>query len=77
MANIFHALFLGLYEEDTQISRQERAQMAKELLYADRHNVPPEYLCGFLYQSGGRKKLDEKLNESGYLEPAFSSQVDF
>lgn len=44
--------------------------MAKELEYALRHSVPPEFLCGFLYQSGGRKTLLKKL-EAGYKEPAF------
>lgn len=73
--NIFHALLMGVYEEDTQIPRQERSKMAKELLYADRHNVPPEYLCGFLYQSGGRDNLEEKLN-AGYLEPAFCYEAE-
>ena len=58
---IFHALFMGVYDEDTLIKRQERWSMTRELEYAHRHGVPPEYLCGFLYQSGGRSGLLEKL----------------
>ncbi|WP_162888222.1 hypothetical protein [Sphingomonas mesophila] len=67
---LFHALFMGVYDEDALIKRQERWLMAKELEYALRHSVPPEFLCGFLYQSGGRKNLLKKL-EANYREPWF------
>ncbi len=70
LENVFHSLLMSVYEEDDPISRQERWLMARELEYARRHNVPPEFLCGFLYQSGGRKNLLKKL-EAGYIEPAF------
>ena len=68
--NIFHDLLMVVYDEDDQISRQERWIMAKEMEYAHRHSVPPEFLCGFLYQSGGRKNLLEKLKDD-YIEPVF------
>ena len=67
---VFHALLMGVYEEDSTISRQERWSMAKELEYAFAHRVPPKLLCGFLLQSGGRKHLLKKL-ETGFKEPAF------
>lgn len=67
---VFHALFMGVYDDDSQISRQERWTMTRELEYASRHHVPPRFLCGFLYQSGGRKHLLEKL-AAGYTEPGF------
>lgn len=67
---VFHALFMGVYDDDSQITRQERWLMTRELLYASRHNVPPRDLCGFLYQSGGRRNLLEKLT-AGYIEPSF------
>ena len=67
---IFHALFMGVYNDDTLIKRQERWSMTRELEYAHRHGVPPQFLCGFLYQSGGRTGLLEKL-KVGYVEPAF------
>lgn len=71
---IFQALLMGVYEEDSTISRQERWVMSRELEYAFAHGVPPEFLCGFLYQSGGRKNLLEKL-ESGFAEPAFRAEL--
>ena len=70
LGRVFHALFLALYEDDDGIDRHERRMLAKELEYAYRHEVPPEYLCGFIHQSGGRKNLSIKL-EDGYVEPAF------
>lgn len=75
LENVFHALFMSLYEEDSQISRQERWLMARELQYAQKHNVPPELLCGFLYQSGPRAEIAMKL-ENNYIEPAFRT-ADF
>lgn len=75
LARTFHALLMCIYEEDDLISRQERSLMAQELEYAHRHDVPPELLCGFLYQSGSRSSISKKL-ASGYLEPAFAVARD-
>lgn len=75
LARTFHALLMCIYEEDDLISRQERSLMAQELEYAHRHDVPPELLCGFLYQSGSRSSISKKL-ASGYVEPAFAGALD-
>jgi hypothetical protein len=72
LTRTFHALLMCIYEEDDLISRQERSLIAQELEYAHRHNVPPELLCGFLYQSGARAEIRKKL-ASAYVEPAFST----
>ena len=72
---VFPALLLGVYEEDSSITRQERWVMSKELEYAEAHNVPPEFLCGFLYQSGGRQDLLKKL-AAGFVEPAFRKKAE-
>ncbi|GAB5351628.1 hypothetical protein [Qipengyuania sp. 483] len=71
LGNVFHDLLMSIYNDDSQISRQERHLMARELEYARRHAIPPELLCGFLYQSGPRTEIRKKL-EAGYLEAAFS-----
>ena len=70
LSSAFHALLMCVYEDDEDISRQERSLMAMELEYAHRHMIPPELLCGFLYQSTDRKKLGAKLRD-GFVEPAF------
>lgn len=69
---IFHLLLMGLFEEDSVISRQERWSMSRELEYARRHEIPPELICGFIFQSGGRSRLNDKL-KAGFIEPAFRS----
>lgn len=75
LENVFHGLLCCIYEREGGYTRQERSLIAKELEYAHRHNVPPELLCGFLYQSTDRKRLSERL-ESGFIEPAFRRQPD-
>lgn len=70
LSNIFHALLMCVYNEDTRISRHERSLMAGELEYARRHEVPPSLLCGFLYQSTDRKRISERL-KANFIEPAF------
>lgn len=72
--HVFHVLLMVLYDDDSQISRQERWTMARELEYAFRHRVPSRYLTGFLFQSGGRKDLVAKLKEE-YVEPGFEDQA--
>ncbi|QFT76011.1 hypothetical protein [Erythrobacter sp. THAF29] len=70
LSNVFHALLMSIFETDESINRNERSLIAKELEYAHRHEVPPEFLCGFLYQSTDRKKIGERLR-SDFTEPAF------
>jgi hypothetical protein len=35
--------------------------IARQLAYADLHEVPPHYLVGFLYQSGASTEISKKL----------------
>lgn len=50
----------GAYILDPQLSKY-----AKEMIYAWKHLVPPEYLIGFLLQSGNISSLRAKLREGG------------
>ena len=59
MENNFHALLWCVYEGEQGYSKQERSLMSLELEYAYRHDVPPELLSGFLYQSTSRRDLEE------------------
>ena len=70
LKNVFHALLFFVYEGEQGFPRQERSKLARELEYAYRHRIPPELLCGFLFQSSNRNKLS-KLLKSGFIEPAF------
>ena len=72
----FHALLMCVYKDDDDkgLSRKERWDMAKELSYAYRHDVPPKLLTGFLLQSGKRSEIPKKLKD-GYIDPAFRSDA--
>jgi hypothetical protein len=50
------------------ISRQHRNRIAKCLLYADLHDVPTQYLVGFLLQTGDLAGISEKMKR-GVHEP--------
>ena len=74
LENVFHALLFFVYEGEQGFPRQERSKLARELEYAHRHRIPPELLCGFLFQSSNRNKLG-KLLKSGFIEPAFRDSL--
>ncbi len=70
LENEFHALLVCVYRGEQGLTRQDRSLVSKELKYAYCHRVPPELLCGFLYQSTDRRRLSDRL-EKGFIEPAF------
>lgn len=47
--------------DDGPMFQQDRNRLGLQLLYAHIHNVPPEYLVGFLNQSGGPKRILARL----------------
>jgi hypothetical protein len=46
----------GKYPKTT---RNKIRLISAELEYADKHNVPPKYLIGFLHQVGGSKRIQQ------------------
>lgn len=73
--DVFHDLLMSVFEDDMQLDRRERWQVAQELEYARRHNIPAELVCGFLLQSGPRSEVPRKLKDD-YREPAFRDPPD-
>lgn len=63
----FYWGFMFVCGMDKRVSRQARWKFANELLYAHKHNVPPELLVGFIYQIGRSDKLRERLR-NGQME---------
>lgn len=59
---------LELGNKHQALDRRTLALFANEMLYADRHNVPPCLLLGFLYQIGKPARWMKKL-KAGELEP--------
>lgn len=59
----FYWGFMMVCGMDDRIRRQDRWKFANELLYAHRHDVPPELLVGFIYQIGSSDGLREKIRQ--------------
>ncbi len=60
-SNPFRLSFMLLCNEGVRwVSPQNRSKWALELHYAFLHEVPPEYLLGFIYQQGSHLKIKPK-----------------
>jgi len=68
----FYWGFMFVCGMDKRVSRQARWRFANELLYAHKHNVPPELLVGFIYQIGKSDGLRERLR-TGQMEEWWDS----
>lgn len=68
----FYFVLLGLhqriYSGGFSIEKPDVTKFSQLLEYADRHNVPPKYLIGFLYQSGTSNQLRKKLKDPNTKE---------
>lgn len=53
--NPFYWGLLAIDREVKSIGQGNLSEYAGQFLFADKHGVPPEYLIGFIYQSGGRE----------------------
>lgn len=68
----FYFVLLGLHQRcytgGFSIEKPDVTKFSQLLEYADRNNVPPKYLIGFLYQYGTSSQLREKLKEPNRKE---------
>lgn len=58
------------------ISQPKISRYSRQLLYADRHGVPTEYLIGFLYQSGNPSQISKKANDPAKFEQWYLQKAD-
>lgn len=63
-----------LLDGKSWITPDQKSKSAKQLLYAHRHNVPPEYLIGFIRQTG-TKRAENRCQDSEFREPWFSDAL--
>jgi hypothetical protein len=61
-------------EANLNLTKQRRSDYSQALEYADKHDIPPELLLGFITQVGGIKAACEKLGE-GRMEEWFNPQL--
>lgn len=73
--SIFSLNFDALAAEiNTPLAKQTRSDYCNALEYADKHEIPPELVIGFIKQVGGLKKAGEKL-ASNKIEEWFNSSL--
>lgn len=73
--NVYRWLIaLILDEGDLAFAREVLARWADELLYAERHRMPPHLLIGFIAQAGGSERIRCEL-ESNRTEPWFTTHL--
>ena len=74
--NPFHWALLSVFSEQGDgPDRRERSLFAYQMLYADRHKVPPHLLIGFIYQCGKQTPISQRLKQ-GEIEPGFSGVIE-
>lgn len=70
--NPFHHVFFALSKHVSvgrfSISKWDVSRFGKQLLYAQRHEVLPEYLIGFLYQCGSVSEIEAKVDDANFRE---------
>jgi hypothetical protein len=70
--NKFYWGLLAIDPQGDFIPDPALSKYAKEMLYAAKHNVPPEYLIGFLLQSGNLTFIRNQLR-SGEIDREFAA----
>lgn len=73
-ANPFYWALTAVCQADYELPRSTKSRLAQELQYAHMHDVPPEFLVGFIYQIGPSRGLQEKI-DNGLREPWFEKRL--
>ncbi|HEY6814895.1 MAG TPA: hypothetical protein VI168_05085 [Croceibacterium sp.] len=68
--NEFHWGLLAIDPHGEVLDAKRLSLLARQLTYADLHDVPAHFLIGFLYQSGPSVSVEKTLN-AGTREPWF------
>lgn len=70
LKNPFKLGLLAMFSDESCLSKGDRHVFGNQMLYAWAHDVPPEFLNGFLAVSGGPALISKKLKEE-FVEPGF------
>ena len=73
--NPFHWVLGGLKDHVDIIERYDITRSGRQLLYADRHDVEPHFLIGFLYQSGDPNEICRKAKRPSQFEDWYLSKL--
>lgn len=72
--NPFYWGFWAVVDPDDKIPKTTRTRFSQELLYAHLHDVPPEFLIGFIHQKGTSKGLQAKIDQK-QMQPWFEKRA--
>lgn len=61
-ANPFYWGLTAVCGDKNKLPRTTKSRFAQELQYANMHDVPPEFLVGFIYQIGPSGDLQHKID---------------
>lgn len=73
-SNPFHCVLCQLPEKLVMFAPPDRNRVAKQLLYADRHEIDSALLVGFLAQSGTIKEIARKADDPALRERWFEDR---
>lgn len=73
-SNPFHCVLCQVPEKLVTFAPPDRNRVAKQLLYADRHEIDSALLIGFLAQSGSIKEIARKADDPGLRERWFEDR---
>lgn len=59
--NPFYWGFMAVCGTENKLARSNKSRFSQELMYAHMHDVPPQFLIGFIYQIGSSKDLQRKI----------------
>lgn len=62
--NRYYWGLLAIDPSHDMIGHNDLQIYSRQMLYAQRHGVPPEHLVGFLYQSGNQKSIQGKVQDN-------------
>lgn len=68
--NPFKLALFGMWSDNASLTRQQQRVFGEQMLYAYRHDVPPEHLIGFIRVAGNYNVISQKLRD-GAREPGF------
>ncbi len=74
--NPFHRMLLALRSEGLDIEPFEITRYSSQLLYAQRHDIDPDLLIGFLYQTGSPDEIRKRVMRQKYWEPWYLARLN-
>lgn len=73
--NPFHWALAAIPTELSELSRPALTKIGRQLLYADRHDIEPDLLIGFILQTGNPDAISKKADDTDKRENWYLAKV--